>query len=152
MFNISDLPLFRGGSPIQNQILNGLTKTSVTILYADDQLDSGEIIFQEEINLKGYLDEILNRIIQKGIKATKKILKLKKINNLRSFPQNHKKATYFKRRKPIQSKILHNHFKKYEAEYFYNLVRGLQSPYPEAYIECKNKTKLYFKKVYINKK
>jgi len=33
-----------------------------------------------------------------------------------------------------------------EAKYFYNLVRGLQEPYPECYIKCKDNTKLFLKK------
>ena len=148
----SKLPKYRGGSPIQNQIINGVNRSAVTILYAGDKIDSGEILFQEEISFKGYLNEILYRMIKKGIKGTKKILKLYKSKKLKSLPQNHKNATYFKRRKPDQSKIDLNDFKKYEAKYFYNLVRGLQEPYPLSYIECKNKTKLYIKKVHIGKK
>ena len=148
----SKLPKYRGGSPIQNQILNGIKKSAVSILYAEDNLDSGEILFQEEISLEGYLSDIFNRMINKGVKGTKKILKLNKLNKLQSFKQKHDSATYYKRRKPIQSKILLKDFKKFEAEYFFNLVRGLQNPYPLAYIECKNKTKLYLKKVSIDKK
>lgn len=145
----SKLPKYRGGSPIQNQILNGIKKSAVSILYAEDDIDSGEILFQEEISLEGYLNDIFKRMINKGVKGTKKILKLSK---LKSYSQNHKYATYYKRRKPIQSKISLKDIKKFEAEYFFNLVRGLQDPYPLAYIECKNKTKLYLKKVLIKKK
>ena len=145
----SKLPKYRGGSPIQNQILNGIKKSAVSILYAEDDIDSGEILFQEEISLEGYLNDIFKRMINKGVKGTKKILKLSK---LKSYSQNHKYATYYKRRKPIQSMISLKDIKKFEAEYFFNLVRGLQDPYPLAYIECKNKTKLYLKKVLIKKK
>ena len=148
----SKLPKYRGGSPIQNQILNGEKKSAVSILYAEDDLDSGEILFQEEISLEGYLTDILNRMIKIGIKGTKKIFKLSKSKKLKSVPQNHNDATYYKRRKPIQSKILLKDIKKFDAEYFFNLVRGLQEPYPLAYIECKNKTRLYLKKVLFEKK
>ena len=61
--------------------------------------------------------------------------------------QNDKISTFYKRRTPEQSKISLKDFKKKEAKYFYNLVRSLQHPYPIAFIECKNKTKLYLNKV-----
>ena len=148
----SKLPKYRGGSPIQNQILNGIKKSAVSIIYAEDKLDNGAILFQEEINLKGYLDNILKRMINKGVKGTKKIFKMSKQKKIKSISQNHKNATYYKRRKPIQSKILLKDIKKFEAKYFFDLVRGLQEPYPLAYIECKNKTKSYLEKVFVGKK
>ena len=110
------------------------------------------ILFQENISLEGYLKDIFERIIKIGLKGTKKIFTLKKVNKLISIPQNHKNATYCKRRKPIQSKISLNDIKKFNAEHFYNLVRGLQKPYPLTYIECKDKTKLYLKEVLFEKK
>ncbi len=148
----SKLPKYRGGSPIQNQILDGKIKSAVSIIYAEENLDSGNILFQEDISFDGYLNEILNRIIKKGIKGSKKIIKLKKLNKLKSVPQNHRLATFYKRRKPIQSKISLQDFKKFNARHFYNLVRGLQEPYPLVYIECKNKTKLYLERVLLDKK
>ena len=51
--------------------------------------------------------------------------------------QDHSKATVCKRRKPEDSEILPNDFSNFNAEYFFNKVRMLQSPYPECYIKCK---------------
>lgn len=147
----SKLPKYRGGSPIQNQILDGQTKSAVSILIAEDKLDTGDIIFQEEISFKGYLNDILGRMVSKGIKGTKKILKVKNFNSLKKIKQDNKKATYRKRRKPAQSRINIKDITKFNAEHFYNLVRGLQDPYPLAYIECKGKSRLYLKEVFFDK-
>ncbi len=45
------LPLLRGGAPIERAIMNGHSKTGVTIMYMDEGMDSGDIISQEEISI-----------------------------------------------------------------------------------------------------
>ena len=145
----SKLPLYRGGSPIQHQLINNEKNSAVTILVANNKIDSGPILYQKKIKLEGYLDDILERIINIGTDGTIKIIQKYKNNKLIMHNQNEKDATYFKRRTPEMSEIFHKDFKNQEAKYFYNLIRGLQSPYPECFIRCKNNTKLYFKKVYV---
>ena len=148
----SKLPKYRGGSPIQNQLINGVRKSAVTILYAEDKLDTGNILYQSNISLDGYLKEILDRMIDKGFKGSIKIITSFKENRLKSKSQIDKEATFFIRRSPSQSQINLKDFKNYEAKYFYNLVRGLQEPYPIAYIKCKNNTRLYLNRVSLKKK
>ena len=148
----SKLPKYRGGSPIQNQLIDNINNSAVSILYAENKLDSGNILYQSSLSLDGYLDDILNRIIEKGVIGSIKIIRSFKKNKLKSKKQNHKISTFYKRRTPDQSQILLKDFKKKEAKYFYNLVRGLQNPYPIAFIECKNKTKLYLNKVSLKNK
>ncbi len=45
------LPKYRGGAPIHHAILNGDKKTGITIMYMDEKMDSGDIIYQEEIEI-----------------------------------------------------------------------------------------------------
>ena len=45
------LPKLRGGAPIHHAIINGDKKTGITIMYMDKQMDSGDIISQEEIEI-----------------------------------------------------------------------------------------------------
>ena len=63
--------------------------------------------------------------------------------NLNLKKQNNIKSTYFSRRSPSQSEIVINDIKCYTAEELHNKIRSLQDPYPNAYIKCKNGTKLY---------
>ena len=51
-FHESNLPKFRGGSPLQNQILRGITKTKTTAFFMKDGLDNGDIILQKNLSLK----------------------------------------------------------------------------------------------------
>lgn len=148
----SKLPKYRGGSPIQNQLINGVKESAVTILFAENNLDTGNILYQSSIKLDGYLNEIFDRIINKGLDGSVKIINCLKKNSLKSKVQNHNIATFYYRRTPSQSQINFKDFKKHDAKYFYNLVRGLQEPYPVAYIKCKNNTKLYLNRVSIKKK
>src|SRR5574344_819959 len=43
------LPKLRGGAPIHRAIMNGYTKTGITIMYMNEKMDDGDIISQEEI-------------------------------------------------------------------------------------------------------
>ena len=145
----SKLPKYRGGSPLQNQIVNEEKNSAITILIANEKIDSGPILFQKKFNLKGYLDQIFERIIKIGTIGSLEIFYKYSINKLKLKKKNEKKASYYKRRLPEMSEIFLKDFKNKEASYFYNLIRSLQDPYPECFIRCKNNTKLFFKKVYI---
>jgi len=50
-FHGSLLPELRGASPIQSAILQGLDKTGVTIMKMDEEMDTGPILTQVEIEL-----------------------------------------------------------------------------------------------------
>ena len=142
----SKLPKFRGGSPIQNQIINNEKESAVTIFKMGMGLDNGPIYFQEDFNLNGYLSEIFNRIEILGIKGTNQFIQDFKNNNVKFIEQNNEDATIYKRLKPSNSEIKPEDFMNYDAEYFYNKVRSLQKPYPECYIKCKN-GKIIIKKI-----
>ena len=142
----SKLPAYKGGSPIQNQIINGVKKSAVTILLANSKIDSGPIIFQQKLSLNGELNYIFKKIISIGIIATISITNQIKNKRLKLIKQEDVKSTYHKRRSPNQSEIKLKDFKKYEAEYLYNKIRCLQKPYPRPYIKCKNNTKIFLEK------
>lgn len=46
------LPKLRGGAPIHKAIIEGHTKTGITIMYMDVMMDSGDIISQSEIEIE----------------------------------------------------------------------------------------------------
>lgn len=142
MLHPSPLPKYRGGSPIQNQIIRDEKNSAVTIFKINEIIDGGDIYFQKKISLTGSLNEIFERIIKEGTKGTLKILNKKKIETRK---QNHNIATYFKRRKPQQSEITVKEIKEKPAKYIANKIRMLDDPYPNAFIKLKNK-KLFIKK------
>ena len=64
------LPKYRGSSPIQYAIINGDKKTGVTIMHLDMKMDAGDIILQEEVEIKEdeTAGELWNRLSTLGAK------------------------------------------------------------------------------------
>ena len=139
MLHPSNLPKFRGGSPIQNQIIRGLNKTKLTLFLMNNKLDAGPVYGKSKISLSSNIKDIFKRIEEAGIKLTTKILN----KNIRPVIQNEKEKTIFKRRKPIESQITISELKNKDAKYLYNKIRMLTDPYPNAFIKTKDGKKLF---------
>ena len=139
----SPLPKYRGGSPIQNQILDGVTKSAVSIFIASERLDAGDILAQEAISFEGYLQVIVDRITDVGTRVTIDILDGMVEGRVSGVPQEDSQATVYRRRHPAMSEITLDEIKTCSAEYLYNKIRCLQEPYPEAFIVCGDGKKLY---------
>ncbi len=143
-FHEANLPKFRGGSPIQNQILRGIQKTKTTAFLMNEKLDGGDIIMKKDLSLKGNLSEIFERMKKNDLAILEKIIS----GNFNSYKQKGKSSSY-KRRKPSDSELKSlNHSKIY----LYNFIRMLQDPYPNAFIKV-GKHKIIFKsaKLFKNK-
>jgi len=135
-FHESNLPKFRGGSPLQNQIIRGVRKTKSTAFLMDSGLDTGDILLQKDLSLEGSLQEIFSRMIKNDYDMCIKILQGK----FRGHKQKGK-STVFKRRKPNLSELKSlSHSRKY----LYDFIRMLADPYPNAFIKVGGK-KIIFK-------
>ena len=148
MLHPSPLPKYRGGSPIQNQIIRGEKKSMVSIFKMNKELDSGDILIQSPLSLEGDLSKIFDEIEKIGIQITKEILQ----NNTTPIPQDHSSATSYERLKPENSEITLNELKNKDAEYLFNKIRMLADPYPNAYIKTKDNRFLIIKKVELKDK
>ena len=143
-YHESNLPKFRGGSPIQNQIIRGVRKTKSSAFFMTEGLDEGEIIMQKNLSLQGSIEEIFDRMIKNDYEMTNRIIagryKTKKQKG---------KPTFFKRRKPEESELKTLNDSK---EKLYDFIRMLADPYPNAFLRV-GKRKIVFKKAeYKNKK
>jgi methionyl-tRNA formyltransferase len=147
MLHPAPLPLYRGGSPIQNQIINGCIDSSVTIFIMTEEIDAGDIVGQRPLSLTGSLDDIFHRITETGIEMTRKLLK----DGFVRVPQDHSKASYCKRRKPSDSEITTKELKTATGEYLYNKIRMLADPYPNAYIRTSDGKRLIIKSVELDR-
>ena len=139
----SPLPKYRGGSPIQHQIINGETESAVTLFKMDHGIDTGDILSQINFSLLGDLKDIYERITQIGTDSVVNIIE----NGFESvIKQDENNASYFKRRTPEMSEIEIEDFSNYTAIDLHNKVRSLQTPYPNAFIRCKDGSKLFLQK------
>ena len=62
VFHTAPLPFGRGGSPIQNLILNGYKESPVCALKMTSEIDAGPIYTHKKISLKGSLKEIFKEL------------------------------------------------------------------------------------------
>lgn len=147
----SALPKYRGGSPIQNQIINGEKSSAVTIFRMTDGIDDGGICFQQEISLAGNIEEIYERIFQVGLKGTIEVIEKLKADNLEFTVQDENKATVFERRKPAESEISIDEIQQKGASYIYNKIRMLTGPYPHAYITCGDGSRVYLTEAHLER-
>lgn len=143
MLHPSPLPKYRGGSPIQNQIIRGEIDSAVTIFIMDDGIDTGPILKQQYLSLAGSISEIFNRIETIGLDLTCQIL----IEGFYPQEQDHSQATYFSRLHPNMSEITVKDLTEASSEYLFNKIRMLQDPYPNPYIKTIDGKRLVIKDV-----
>lgn len=148
----SPLPRYRGGSPIQHQILNGETESAVSLFWATEEIDAGPIIAQKRFSLSGTLDEIFKRIEEVGVELTLPVLDLLAAGAfVPGQKQNESEATEFRRRTPKDSEITPAEIAHKPAAYLADKIRCLAPPYPEAYMICGDGRKLVIEKAMVEK-
>ena len=146
----SPLPKYRGGSPIQHQIINGDYDSAISFFIMDSGIDTGDILYQVPIQLNGELHDIFHEIINKSYTVICTIIDdYSKNKKLTGTPQDNINATNYKRRTQSMSEILITDFAEYTATQLYDKIRSLQDPYPNAFIRCKDNTILYITKTKI---
>ena len=71
------LPLYRGGNPYTNVLLNGETETGVTIHFMDEGFDTGDIIIQKKypIHPKSTMGTLFNELNVLGVELLLLVLK-----------------------------------------------------------------------------
>lgn len=127
VFHMTDLPYGRGGSPLQNLIVRGLTATKLSALRVEVGLDTGPVYLKMNLSLSGTAEEIFVRVNKLVGKMIVEIIQ----NNLQPVPQEGDPVV-FKRRKPEQSDM--SGLEKLEEIFDY--IRMLDADgYPHAYIE-----------------
>ncbi len=131
IFHETDLPFGRGGSPIQNLIIDGHYKTKISAIECSEILDSGDIYLQEDYDLSdGSAQEIYEGI--SNIVFSKMIPSI-----LDKRPQLRKQAgevTLFKRRNQEQSNL--QSIGELSLVKLYDFIRMLDAQsYPRAFLE-----------------
>ena len=110
-----------------------------------DIMDAGDIVAEDYLSLRGSIKDIFARMQKTGLELTKKILKGQELK----ISQEESMATHYKRRLPKDSEITLDEIKTQTAEYLFNKVRMLESPYPNAFIRTADGKALKIKSVEI---
>jgi methionyl-tRNA formyltransferase len=124
------LPKHKGGSAISWAIVNGDTKTGITIFWPDKGIDTGPILLQKEAEISpddtaGSL--YFNKLFPLGIEAIVESVELIKKGIAPRIPQDESQATY---EEPFTEKHAVINWSQ-PARKIYNLIRGA-NPRPGA--------------------
>lgn len=137
------LPKYRGAAPIQWAVLNGDKTTGITTMYMDEDMDTGDIIFKEEVKIgenetTGELWERLETIGGKLLVKT-----LKEIE--KGTAPREKQSGEFSMAPMLNKEMAKINWEEQDAKQIKNLVRGL-NPIMGAYTYLDGK-KIKFWKV-----
>jgi len=137
------LPQYRGAAPINWAIINGEQKTGVTTFFLKHEIDTGDILFNAELQIEpndnaGIIHDKLMLIgAQLIVKTTNKIIE----GNYNEIPQEQLTKEELKHAPKIFKPDCRIDWNKNNSE-IHNLIRGL-SPYPAAWTQLitpENKT------------
>ncbi|SDF40233.1 methionyl-tRNA formyltransferase [Sporolituus thermophilus] len=131
------LPQYRGAAPIHWAIINGETKTGVTIMQMDIGMDTGDMILKAEtpIGPDETTGELHDRLKWMGAELLVRSLELLVAGNAPRIPQDNGAASYA----PLLTRDIEQVDWYRSAINVHNLVRGL-NPWPGAYTMHGGKT------------
>jgi len=129
-YHPSLLPKHRGASAINWAVIDGDTKTGLTIFWVDEGIDTGDILLQKEIDIGP--DETtgavyFNKLYPLGIEAIAEAVDLIAAGKAPRIPQDHSQATY---EPPCDEKVAGLNW-HYPGRAVYNFIRGCD-PQPGA--------------------
>lgn len=140
-FNLhaSLLPRYRGAAPINWAIINGDTRTGVTTFFLKHEIDTGDIISQESIDIlpTDNVGDVHDKLMLLGADLTIATLQGILRGDLKPIPQDQ----LLQGEEPTPAPKIFKDTCRIDwektAEQAHNLVRGL-SPYPAAWTEFDN--------------
>lgn len=142
----SDLPSYRGGSPIQNQIIDGIEDTKLSLFHITEKLDAGDIWGKAPLSLKGdSMEDIFANLESASIQLLSDFFS--NYPNIQPTPQDLALGSYRKRRKPEESRLELADFASGDLRSLHNKIRCLTGPYPNAYLEDSDGNRLYFEAI-----
>jgi len=132
-FNLhaSLLPDYRGAAPINWAIINGEKESGVTTFFIDDQIDTGNIIFQETVSIleNDSAGDLHDKLMGIGAELVVKTINALEKNTLKTISQ--KEMADNKPAPKIYPETCKIDWTK-DLDTIYNHIRGL-SPYPTAW-------------------
>lgn len=130
------LPLYRGGAPIQRSIINGDSKTGISIMYMNEKMDEGDILFQKsiDIDISDTSTIMFEKLSNLALEMLIEFLPQFFNNDVNPICQDNSKVTYAKN---LTKEDEHIDFNR-NVLAVYNQIRGLLNT-PGAYFIMNNK-------------
>jgi methionyl-tRNA formyltransferase len=126
------LPKYRGGSPLNWQIINGEKSVGISILQVDDGIDSGDLLAEGNIDLDrdGTIADAHKRANELFPQLMLGVIAELDKAHVKRTKQNEKEAEYWHQRSEQDGRV---RFDCLTGEQVHNLVRGITRPYPGAF-------------------
>lgn len=126
VFHMTDLPFGRGGSPLQNLVVRGVSTTQLSALRCDKVIDAGPIYLKVPLSTLGTAEEVFLRAAKLMLPMIVRIVD-ERIQPVVQIGE----STVFERRRPEQGDLA----KTANLEEIYDLIRMLDADgYPRAFI------------------
>lgn len=128
----SALPAYAGGSPIQNQILDGLKTSKATLFRFLPEMDAGPILAQREFSLEGHLNEVLQRLSAASFIMFAELLDA--WPDVTERPQVGQRDVR-RRIKPEASRLDKEQLSQMSCRQLWDAIRCREDPYPNVFME-----------------
>ena len=137
-FNLhgSLLPKYRGAAPIHWAVINGETETGVTTFFLQQQIDTGDVIFQEKMSIdeNETTGEVHDRMMELGAETVLKTVHVIEKGDYTLQPQNDEIATHAPK---IFRETCEINFNQ-PTKKVHDFIRGM-SPFPVAWTMLEEK-------------
>ncbi len=130
------LPKYRGAAPFQRAVIQGETRTGVTIYRMDQGMDTGPLLLTREVEIAEAetAEELGQRLAEIGGELVKEVIKGLKAGTLKPRPQDEKGVSYAPLFKKADGLIPWQE----AADQIRNRIRGMV-PWPVAYTAWQGK-------------
>jgi len=126
------LPAYRGRAPLNWVLVNGETRTGVTLHHMTAEADAGDIVAQEPLDI--HPDDTALTLYGRMVKAGVDLLLQRYPEVLAGVaprqPQDHARATLVGRRRPEDGRVAWT----WSARRIANMIRAVTHPFPGAFV------------------
>jgi len=147
-FHPSDLPKYKGGSPIQHQVIDGITSTNATLFLMTENVDAGPIFGKHPISFEGDLTAIFESLSFSASLLIYRYLEPVRSREPRKFLEQNSGLGFVRnRRTPEESEITFEDILNLKGKVLMRKILVLADPYPNAFIRTSDGKKLVLKEV-----
>lgn len=126
------LPAYRGRAPLNWVLVNGETRTGVTLHHMTEEADAGDIVAQEAIDIdaEDTAASLYGRMVKAGVDLLVRSYPAIVAGVAPRIPQDHTRATLVGRRRPEDGRVRWD----WDATRIANMIRAVGHPYPGAFV------------------
>jgi len=126
------LPAYRGRAPLNWVLVNGETRTGVTLHHMTAEADAGDIVAQEAIDILAddTAATLYGRMVKTGVDVLLRWYPAVLDGTAPRRPQDHARATVVGRRRPEDGRVAWS----WPAARIANMIRAVTHPYPGAFV------------------